>query len=94
MVRRILPRPRPLITGPADLARRGGEQLLRAASTPGIPAIGSDHLQVHGPHLLSGGWWCRERRRAYHFLEADNGKVLWVFFDEVEKRWYLHGVVE
>jgi protein ImuB len=94
LVRRILTRPRPLIAGPPDLARRGGEQLLRAASTPGIPAIGSDQLQVHGPHLLSDRWWCREQRRAYHFLEAEGGKVLWVFFDESEGRWYLQGVVE
>ncbi len=89
MVRRLLPRPRPLLEGGADLARTSGEALVRAAAGPGsAPA----EVRDHGPHLLSGGWWAGETRRVYHYLEAEGGRVLWVFHED--GRWYLQGMVE
>jgi len=102
LVRRLLPRPRPLLAGSPDLARRHGLRLLRAAAGPmnrhlnaaTDSATSSPDVQVHGPHLLSGGWWSREVRRVYHFLEDAHGQLLWVFYDEARGRWYLHGKVE
>ncbi len=118
LVRRLLPRPRPLRDGPPDLARTHPELLLRAAAGP-VTGAGrgaapqpqtraagpgprspddygrtDDAPRLHGPHLLSSGWWDREQRRAYHFLESGDGQVLWIFYDEREQRWYLQGRVE
>ncbi|MBK7188841.1 MAG: DNA polymerase Y family protein [bacterium] len=94
LVRRVLPRPRPLVGGGPELILTDPAQLVRAAATPGVPALGQDALRAHGPFLLSGGWWSGEVRRAYHYLEADGGRVLWLFHAEAEQRWYLHGFVE
>jgi hypothetical protein len=97
LIRRLLPRPRPLLAGPPDLVRTGAESLLRAANGPasGSPDTGNrGRFRIHGPHLLSGGWWTRESRRVYHFLEAEEGPLYWIFYDEDRKRWYLQGRVE
>ena len=92
LVRRLLAKPRPLLVGPPDLARNRGEQLLRAAAGPGGGSVTRDTVRTHGPHLLSGGWWAKEARRMYHFVEAKNGRILWVFHED--GRWYLQGEVE
>jgi len=94
LVRRLLPHPRPLVNGPADLVRTGSDQLLRAACGPSGPAASQGQAHTCGPHLVSGGWWSGEQRRAYHFVEADGGRLLWVYYDERERRWYLQGTVE
>jgi len=88
LVRRLLARSRPLLSGPPDMLRTGGAALVRAA-------VGSGRVgRADGPHLVSSGWWDREQRRAYHFVEADGGRLLWVYYDERERRWYLQGTVE
>ena len=94
LVRRLLPRPRPLLAGAADLAHKDGGQLLRAAAGPGGGGIDYGRIQAHGPHLLSDGWWAGETRRVYHFLESEHGPLVWVFFDERRRRWFLQGKVE
>ena len=92
LVRRLLPHPRPLLAGTPELARGGGQALLRAAAGPGVAA--GRCAQTCGPHLVSSGWWSGEKRRAYHFVEADGGRLLWVYYDEGQQRWYLQGTVE
>lgn len=92
LVRRVLPKPRPLLGGAPDLARTAGEQLLRAVAGPAGPVVESSAVREHGPHLVSGGWWAGETRRSYHYLETEGGQVAWVFFQE--GRWYLQGTVE
>jgi protein ImuB len=47
-----------------------------------------------GPFEISGGWWVREVRRSYQFLETKRGDVAWVFYDRQRRRWYLQGQVE
>jgi len=94
MVRRLLPHPRPLLDGAADLARTNGKQLLRAAGGPGSSEGADGAISTCGPHLVSGGWWAGEQRRAYHFVEAEGGRLLWVYYDEQKRRWYLQGTVE
>ena len=94
LVRRVLTHPRPLLSGPPDLARTHGEQLLRAAAGPGGPAVNPVGVRTSGPYLLSGGWWAGEQRRAYHYVEAAGGRMLWVYYDEAQKRWFLQGRVE
>jgi protein ImuB len=50
-------------------------------------------VRVHGPHVISGGWWRGEVHRDYHFIETRRGDLLWVYYDRVRRRWFLHGVV-
>ncbi|MBK8979965.1 MAG: DNA polymerase Y family protein [Planctomycetes bacterium] len=83
LVRRILTRPRPLTD-----QRPGPDGWLPGGLAAG-PAIA-----LHGPYVISGGWWAGERHREYHFVELRRGDVLWVFFDRVQRRWLLHGTVE
>jgi protein ImuB len=94
MVRRMLPRPRPLLNGPANLAQVRGEELLRAAAGPNAQYPAGGEVRADGPHLVSSGWWTGEQRRAYHFVEAPGSALLWVYYDENEKRWYQQGTVE
>lgn len=47
-----------------------------------------------GPYILSGGWWVREVRRDYYFVETRRGEVLWVYFDRRRRGWFLQGRVE
>jgi protein ImuB len=47
-----------------------------------------------GPYILSGGWWVREVRRDYYYVETRRGELLWVYFDRRRRGWFLHGRVE
>jgi protein ImuB len=47
-----------------------------------------------GPYILSGGWWVREVRRDYYFVETRRGELLWVYYDRRRRGWFLHGRVE
>jgi len=51
-------------------------------------------VRVSGPYVVSGGWWNRVVHREYHFAETQKGELLWVFYDRVRRRWFLHGRVE
>jgi hypothetical protein len=94
MVRRLLSRPRPLLYGPPDLVSAGKERLFREAAGPGDSSAAPGAIHTCGPHLVSTRWWAGEQRRVYHFIEAEGGRLLWVYYDERERRWYLHGAVE
>lgn len=83
MVRRIVARPLPLGShrDPTDGWYLGG--------------LGGGPVQnLHGPYVLSGGWWWRSQHREYYFVETRGGQLLWVYYDRVRRRWLLHGVVE
>ena len=45
-------------------------------------------------HLVSGGWWVREVRRDYRFVDTGRGETLWVYYDHRRARWYVQGRVE
>jgi len=94
LVRRLLPRPRPLCPGSAGLACEDRDRLVRAAVGSRAVSMVSGATATSGPHLVSHGWWTSEQRRVYHYVEAGDGHLLWVYFDENEKRWYLQGTVE
>lgn len=51
-------------------------------------------LRVLGPYVVSGGWWNRPIYRDYHFAETRQGDLLWIFYDRMSRRWFLHGRVE
>ena len=45
-------------------------------------------------YRINGGWWNREVRRNYRFVNSVQGEILWIFYDEQRKCWYCHGRVE
>ena len=80
----------------------------RMFATPqGLPAIPTHEpeawLGVHGavrqmfgPHRIAGGWWSPRgaRERDYHFVETNQGELLWMYYDRSKRRWFMHGAVE
>jgi protein ImuB len=86
LVRRIHARPRPAPSPESRSREPGGWD--PAGLAPGAAAARA------GPFLLAGGWWVREVRREYHWLETRRGDVLWVFHDRRRRRWFLQGRLE
>jgi protein ImuB len=86
LVRRIVDRPLAVV----------GPGAFRHASDGWDPAGPRSGAAVarFGPFDLSGGWWVREVRREYHYLETRRGAVLWAFHDRRRRRWCLQGSVE
>lgn len=83
LVRRILARPTVL----ADQGA-GPDGWMPAGMAAG-PVIA-----IHGPYVVSGGWWAGERHREYHFAELRRGEVLWLFYERARRRWFAQGTVE
>jgi protein ImuB len=55
---------------------------------------GEATVRALGSYVVSGGWWRRIVDRVYHFAETRRGDVLWLFYDRIGCRWYLHGRLE
>lgn len=85
LIRRVLAKPRP-IRPPSRHDRDDGW-------LPLDPQTGPVRRNV-GPYLVSGGWWRTEITRAYHFLETGGGDLLWVYWDQRRRRWFVQGFVE
>jgi protein ImuB len=85
LVRRVLARPQALPQAPRPSHDDGWliSGVVRGAVADQV-----------GPYILSGGWWVREVRREYYFVETRRGELLWVYFDRRRRRWFLHGRVE
>lgn len=49
---------------------------------------------LHGPYIVSGGWWGRGTHREYYFAETRHGELLWVYHDPNRCCWFIHGTVE
>ena len=47
---------------------------------------------IHGPDRLSSHWWDTLQSRDYFIARQRNGRLLWVFYDRVQKAWFLHGL--
>ncbi len=47
---------------------------------------------VHGPQRLVSEWWLTLQSRDYYIARTTDGQLLWVFYDRVDKTWYLHGL--
>lgn len=43
--------------------------------------------------LFSGGWWRKDTKREYFYVEYPDGDIRWVFFDWFQRRWFEHGRV-
>lgn len=72
------------------------------------PALGSLHddgwllsglehgtvVELHGPYVVSGGWWRTGTVREYAYARTKRGELLWVYYDRQRRRWYIQGLVE
>jgi protein ImuB len=81
LVRRIYTTPQPLPERPVHEPESWFEQ-------------GGAVIAMFGPYRIAGGWWMRRRERDYHFVELQNGELLWIFYDRPRRRWFLHGTVD
>jgi protein ImuB len=87
LVRRIQRRPSSL--PPLPRSERNDAWLERGTSNDYGPV-----MRVHGPFVVSGGWWATTVHREYHFIETERGELLWAYYDRPRRRWFLHGTVE
>lgn len=89
LCRRLLPKPLPLPPRP----RHEPESW-----TYGWPTFDDGKLgpltELCGPYRISGGWWVREVERDYYYAKTQRGYVLWIYWDRVRRRWFLHGHVD
>jgi len=75
----------------SEIERRS---LVRRIFVKPVPLRLPPNSTLHGPYIVSGGWWGRETHRDYYFAEAGSGALLWVYYDSNRYRWFLHGQVE
>lgn len=95
-----LPRPRNVTTG--QLVRRIRHRPLALPPRPRQEPDGwmlrglteGPVVRISGPYIVAGGWWNRTVHREYHFAEVKRGDILWVYYDRIRRRWFIHGRVE
>jgi len=47
---------------------------------------------IHGPNRISSHWWQAQQSRDYFIARQRSGRLLWIFFDRVNRNWFLHGL--
>ncbi len=83
-IRRILPRPHAL-----------GAQAARRPRAPLAASLEDGTIRrTHGPFVISGGWWRRLVHREYYYVQTNDGRILWVYYDRRRGTWFLQGEVE
>ena len=48
---------------------------------------------LSGPYRLAGGWWRSGVVRDYYFVELGRGELLWIYYDQARRRWFLQGEI-
>lgn len=82
---------------PAEVENRPLVRRLYARPVPlpgGIRRAAAGEKEVHGPYVVSGGWWTREVERSYYYVHSQEDGWLWIYKDHKRRRWFLHGEVE
>ncbi len=51
-------------------------------------------VKTWGPFRLTGGWWVREVKRDYYYVQTERGCLLWVFWDAVRRAWFVQGELD
>jgi len=41
---------------------------------------------------ITNYWWKKKVARDYFLAEHDNGIIYWVFFEKINKQWFIHGI--
>lgn len=57
-----------------------------------LPVLEGPLNIIHGPNRISSHWWETLKSRDYFIARQYNGRLLWIFFDRVNKNWFLHGL--
>jgi len=73
--------PLSLLTHPQKLAQHAKQPYLEGPLTI-----------IHGPDRLSSHWWHTLQSRDYFIARQRSGRLLWVFYDRMQKNWFLHGL--
>ena len=47
---------------------------------------------IHGPDRFSSHWWENTQNRDYFIARRHSGHLLWIFYDQEQKNWFLHGL--
>ena len=47
-----------------------------------------------GPYIISGGWWVRAVDREYWFIQTNENRIHWIYYDQMRRAWFLQGWVE
>jgi protein ImuB len=84
LIRRIHHKPIPL----NNVQRQASDDSILAGLQRGSP------MNTLGPYIVSGGWWQQFVHREYYYSATQNGETLWIYYDQVRHRWFLHGRVE
>lgn len=85
LVRRVFAHPQPL---PSQIRLGRDDGWLLSSLEHGSVT------RIHGPYLVTGGWWAQAVHREYHFAELRRGDCLWVYYDRNRRHWFWHGAVE
>ena len=84
LVRRLFATPRRL---PLRLRHEPDGWMLRGAQHGHV-------VHLHGPYIVSGGWWRTSVHREYYFAKTRDGAWNWIYYDRRRRAWFLHGEVE
>lgn len=49
---------------------------------------------VCGPERIEDGWWHSPASRDYFVAKNTSGGSFWVFFDRIERQWFVHGIFD
>ena len=84
LVRRLFTQPRRL---PSRLRHEPDGWMLRGVQHGHV-------MRLHGPYVVSGGWWRTAVHREYYFARTRDDAWSWVYYDRRRRAWFLHGTVE
>ncbi len=84
LVRRFFVHPRRL---PSRLRHEPDGWMLRGAQHGHV-------VHLHGPYVVSGGWWRTPVLREYYFARTRDDAWNWIYYDRRRRAWFLHGEVE
>ncbi len=84
LVRRVFAHPRRL---PSRLRHEPDGWMLRGVQHGHV-------VDLHGPYIVSGGWWRTPVLREYYFAKTRDDAWNWIYYDRHRLAWFLHGEVE
>ena len=47
---------------------------------------------ISSQEKVTSYWWKKSIARDYFLAEHDDGTIYWVFYDQMKKQWFLHGI--
>lgn len=47
---------------------------------------------LQGPERIDNQWWQQRQARDYYIARHSNGGVYWIFKDQINRQWFVHGL--